>query len=148
MATKVQGVDQLKRKLRAMPDAARREISRAMEQSAQEIVDLARSLVPVDQGDLRDSIGWSWHGLPQGSVELGSVRAQGRGAGNLAIVIYAGNEAVFWARWQEFGTRNHPASPYFFVSYRAMRKRVRGRVQRAIRNAAKRAAVTGGSGVA
>lgn len=148
MATKVQGVDKLKRKLRAMPDAARREIAKAMEISAQEVVDLARSLVPVDQGDLRDSIGWNWHGLPEGSVELGQVREGGRGAGNLAIVIYAGNDRAFYARWVEFGTKAQPARAFFYPAYRAVRKRVRGRVQRAIRNAAKKAAATGGSGVA
>ena len=47
MATKVEGVDALKRKMRAFPKQAREQIAKAMEQSADEIVKLAKSLAPV-----------------------------------------------------------------------------------------------------
>lgn len=140
MATEIKGLASLKRKLAGFPAKAREEISWAMEISAQEIVDLARSLAPVDSGALRDSIGWSWHGAPAGSMVLGQVRATGRGAGNLSIVIYAGNDRAYYARWVEFGTRARRAHPFFFPAYRAVRKRVRGRVSRAIAKAARSSA--------
>jgi HK97 gp10 family phage protein len=141
MPTTVLGADKLKRQMRAMPALAKQQIAKAMEQSAQEIADLARALAPVDDGALRASIGWSWHGAPEGSMTLGSVKTSGRGAGNLAIVVYAGDDRAFYARWVEFGTsQGGPAQPFFYPAYRALRKRVRGRVSRAIRNAARQAA--------
>jgi HK97 gp10 family phage protein len=143
VATQVIGADKLKRKLAAFPGMARQQIAKAMEQSAQEMVDLAKALVPVDQGALRASIGWSWHGAPAGSMVLGEIRSVGRGAGNLSIVIYAGDDRAFYARFQEFGTSTSAARPYFFPAYRALRKRIRGRTTRAVRNAA-RAAAAGG----
>lgn len=142
----VQGLSSLKRKLLVtLPDAARAEIAKAMEAGAQEMVNLARSLVPVDKGDLRETIGWTWGDAPKGSITIGTVRAKGRGAGNMVITIFAGSDEVFWARWQEFGTKHHRASPFFYPSYRALKKRMRGRTSRAINKAAKRAAA-GGSG--
>ena len=140
-----------------MPELARQEIAKAMEQSAQEVVDLAKSLVPVSTGALRDSIGWTWGDAPSGSMVLGAVRASGKGAGNMVITIFAGNDEAYWARWVEFGTSpringgeyagsQHPgthAQPFFFPAYRAVRKRVKSRVTRAITKSAKRAASGG-----
>lgn len=65
MATKIQGLDRLKRKLKSFPDAAREEIAKAMEQSANEVVALAKSLAPVDDGDLQMSISWTWGDAPR-----------------------------------------------------------------------------------
>lgn len=157
MATKVQGAEQLKRKMRQMPERARLEIAKAMEQSADEMVRLAKSLAPYKHGDLQQSIGWNWGGAPAGSMTLGTVRAEGRGAGNLAITIYAGDDRAFYARWIEFGTSPHvqggifagtqhpgtPARPFFYPAYRALRKRMKSRTSRAIRNAARAVAASG-----
>lgn len=113
-------------------------------------------------GALRDSIGWVWGDkAPKGSIKLGQVRnSDQRNAGDLVITIYAGNDKVFYARWVEFGTRphgidavnsptmgragvnfgkhvNHPgasnSNAFFFPAYRAMRKRIKSRITRAIR---------------
>lgn len=112
-------------------------------------------------GALRDSIGWTWgDSAPSGSIKLGSVRSSNRRqAGDLVITIFAGNDEAFYARWVEFGTRphtinarnaptmsragvnfgttvSHPgastANAFFFPAYRAMRKRIRTRISRAI----------------
>ncbi|MET3899674.1 HK97 gp10 family phage protein [Devosia sp. UYZn731] len=155
MATKVLGLDRLRKKLRRLPELARQEISLAMEKSAAEIVDLAKSLVAVDHGDLRESIGWTWGDAPKGSITLGQVK--GPATGNLRITIYAGDDKAFYARWVEFGTSAHvngglyagsdnpgtPARPFFFPSWRAGRKRAKARVTRAITKSAKRAAAGG-----
>lgn len=112
-------------------------------------------------GALRDSIGWVWGGTaPRGSVSLGSVtNGSGRRPGDLVITIFAGNDEAFYARWVEFGTRphdikarnapnmsragvnfgrsvSHPgastANAFFFPAYRALRKRIKTRISRAI----------------
>lgn len=137
MATKVEGYTKLRRQLAGFPAAVREEISKAIELGAQEMVEFARRLVPVDKGDLRDSIGWTWGAAPKGSIALTTIDG---GSRNLKITIYAGNDKAYYARWQEFGTKTHRAQPYFFPAYRAIRKRIRSRVTRAINKAAKKAA--------
>lgn len=151
----VQGLDRLSKKLRRLPQVAEQEISRAMEQSANEIVALAKSLAPVDSGDLQMSISWTWGEAPKGAMILGRVKASG--AGNLKITVFAGGGDAFYARFIEFGTSPHSnagrfagsqhpgtkAQPFFYPAYRAMRKRAKGRVTRAINKSAKRVAAGG-----
>jgi HK97 gp10 family phage protein len=148
----IKGLNRLNRKLKRFPEAAIGEIRAAMEQSAAEIVAMAKSFVRVDTGALRDSIGWTWGKAPDGAMVLGEVRA-GRGAGNLRITIFAGNELTMVAnkrgqqfqnaRIQEFGTKERPGQPYFYPAYRAIRKRVKSRVSRAVTKSAKRVAAGG-----
>lgn len=152
----VQGLASLNRKLKRLPELAREEISKVMEAIAARVVALAKSLVPVDSGTLRDSIGWTWGDAPKGSVSLGEVKG-GRGAGNLRITIFAGSDEAFWARWVEFGTSGHvneglfagsehpgtTAQPFFFPAWRALRKSAKGSLSRAITTSAKRAAAGG-----
>lgn len=151
MATKVKGLDRLNRKLKEFPEQVREEIRLAMETSANEIVAMMKSIAPVDSGELRDSIGWTWGARPRYSQAIGSVQSR---EGNMAITIYAGNSRVRYAHIVEFGSAPHingglfagsqhpgtPAKPFFYVSYRALRKRARGRVTRAVNKAARRMA--------
>lgn len=155
---KITGAESLERKLRALPDAARRLIAPAMEQSAKEIVDMARSLAPSRSGELRKSIDWTWGDAPEGSMTLGTVKAEGAGAGNLRIVVFAGDDRAFYARWIEFGTAPHAqggshkgtrhpgtaARPFFFPAYRTVRKKVKSRVGRAVTKSAKQVAAGNG----
>lgn len=116
---KMTGLDRLNRKLQQLPSSAEREIRLAMEQGAQDVVNLAKSLAPLGKatgrnssnnpGALRDSIGWVWgDSAPRGSVKLGSVRSNaGRRPGDLIITIFAGDDKAFYARWVEFGTKPH-----------------------------------------
>ena len=147
---KIQNLDRLQRKLKALPDAVRKRIKQAMAEVANDIVNMAKGLVPTDSGDLRNSINWSWGDAPKGSISLASVAGLG-GAKDLTITIYAGNSEAFYARWVEFGTAPHvnggifegtkhpgtSAKPFFFVSYRANRKRGKSKISRAITKAAK-----------
>lgn len=135
MKATVLNAQRLNRKLAALPDVAKAEIRPALEKSAQEIVALAKSLVPVDQGDLRDSIGWTWGTAPKGSIKIGAVVS-----GDLTVTIFAGNSEAFYARWVEFGTQKMRARPYFYPAYRALRKRSKSRIKRAGTKAAKKVA--------
>ncbi|MFG1333989.1 HK97-gp10 family putative phage morphogenesis protein [Xanthobacter autotrophicus] len=160
------GLPSLRRKLRAMPDMAKAEIMLAMEAAAEDIVRMAKNLVPVDKGDLLLSISWTWGDPPKG-VKLVAKSKKVKGLGDLRITVFAGNDEAFYARWVEFGTkatparasrrnRNYrrtlvmtkeykahaatPAQPFFFPAYRANKKRVKSRVSRAITKAAKKVA--------
>lgn len=127
----------LNRKLARLPRVAKEEIRKALAKSADEIVAFARSLVPVDDGDLRDSIGWTWKEPPRRSVLLGLAKA-----GDLTVTIFAGDDKAFYARWVEFGTKDGKpgATPFFYPAYRALRKRARSRVSRATTKAARKVA--------
>lgn len=138
MPTKVEGLDKLKAKFAALPQAAQDQIRKAMEEGAAEMVRLAKGLAPVDQGELRESIGWVWGAAPKGSLAFST-----GGSGQDKIAIFAGNDSAYYARWVEFGTINQPAQPYFFPAYRTLKKSMRSRTNRAIVKAVKSVAGNG-----
>lgn len=149
--TRILGLSKLQRKLQRMPEVAKARIKEAMEQGANEIVDMMKSFVPVDSGDLRDSIGWTWGKAPKGAMTVGTVKST---TGNLVLTIYAGGGDAWYARLVEFGTRahenggqfpgtQHPGTskqPFFYTSFRALRKRTKSRITRAMNKAAKEVA--------
>lgn len=145
----VKGLRELERKLtKTIPARVREATKEAMETGATELVAMMKRLVPTDSGDLRDSIGWTWGEAPRYSQKIASVKAQ---AGDLAITIYAGNDKVRYAHIVEFGSKGHinagkfdgtehpgtTAQPFFYVSWRAMKRRIRSRVTRNMRKAIK-----------
>jgi len=148
MASGIKGLPELQRKLKALQEKTAPKIALAMEQAAQRTVDLAKSLVPVDSGDLRNSIGWTWGEAPKGSIKLASTRA-----GATKLTIFAGDDKAFYARWVEFGTAPHAnggqfagtqnpgtrAQPFFYPAWRATKKQVQGMLRKAIRDAVKEA---------
>lgn len=134
------GVKELEKKLMAMPKRVEIAARKAMEKGADELVAMMKRLVPVDQGDLRDSIGWTWGEAPKGSVVLAESEPDARG---LKITVYATD---YKARWIEFGTADRNASgtgkpnkfvaqPFFFPSYRSLRKRIQSRIKREVNKA-------------
>ncbi len=150
----VLGLSKLNRKLAKLPAAAEKRIKEAMAQGADEIVALMKSLVAVDSGDLRDSIGWTWGDAPKYSQKIATVKSAD---GKLVITIFAGNSKVRYAHLVEFATKAHQnagrfpgtqhpgtkAQPFFFVSYRALRRRTKSRITRAINKSAKEVAANG-----
>lgn len=135
------GRARLEKKLKALPGAARDAIRAEMEKQATAIVEMAKGLVPVETGDLRDSIGWTWGRAPKGAMVL--ARAKAALGADLSLTIYAGNSEAYYARWVEFGTQKMSAQPYFFVSYRANKRGAKNAIRRAVRNAARKVAGNG-----
>ncbi len=147
--TKILNLDRLRRKLALLPEVARDRIRLAMERQANNIVSMMKNLVPVDDGKLRDSIGWTWGKAPKGAIVIASVKASA--VDSMTITIYAGDSEAYYARWVEFGTARHEnggmfhgtrhpgttAQPFFYVSWRANKKRAVRAMRRAITLAAK-----------
>ncbi len=146
------GKDKLNKKMEMLPDAFRAIVEKEMGGAASDVVAMMKRLVPVDQGDLRDSIGWTFGEPPQGSIAVFKSRPV-RGL-NMRLTIYAGNDKAFYARWIEFGTQAHiqggqfkgtehpgtAAHPFFYPAYRFHQKKIKGRVSRALNSEAKRIA--------
>lgn len=130
------------KKLRSIPDKVMKSIRIEMEKRAEKIVAEMKVFVPVRRGALRDSIGWTWGDAPKGSMALGVMRAANDKG--LYITFYAGtrdknlgDQDAFYARWVEFGTRNMPASPFFFIVWRLHKRRVRNGINRTAKKALK-----------
>ena len=134
------GLARLQRKLNALPKVARDTIRAAMQKQADVIVAMMKSLVPVDRGELRDSIGWTWGKVPKGAFVVAAVKASL--GGDLTLTIFAGNEVAYYARWQEHGTQEMPAHPYFFLSWRANKKGSSRAIRAAVNKAAKQVAAS------
>lgn len=137
----VEGLDRLKRKLtKTIPKAVIDATVKAMEAGADEVVGMMKRLAPKETGDLAKTIGWTWGDPPKGAMVLGNSAPTRDG---LVITIYAGDQSTLvgeraqfqLARLQEFGTQHMKSSPFFFPSWRALRKRARGRVTRQMRKA-------------
>lgn len=114
---------------RIKPEIAR-ELAPAVEENAREVHEIQLRLVPVDErgggGELRDSL--AYYAVP--------------GFQGLKWRVTAGDEAAFYARMVEFGTPRNSASPFFYPAYRAIRRRLKARMSRAIRKVIKRIAST------
>lgn len=119
MARSQDQLARLNRRLMGVPDAIKLALQPALDQSAREIVELAKKLAPRDQGDLIDSI----------HVEAGEH--------DLARKIVAGDADAFYARWVEFGTVATPQQAFLFPAYRLLRDKMKRRLSRVSAKAVK-----------
>lgn len=138
--TKILNLAKLDKKLKRLPTVAKELIRAEMGKVADQIVEMMKRLVPVEDGLLRDSIGWTWGKAPKGAGIVAKVKS--KMSDDLTITIYAGSVEAYYARWQEFGTQDQPAQPFFYVSWRASRKDAVRQVRKASRQAAKRVAAS------
>lgn len=149
----LKGLPELKRKLIALKKETEKDMIPIMERAATEITEMMKRMSPVDDGDLRDSIGWTFGQAPKRAIKFGKFKG-----GSLTITIYAGNETAFYAHWTEFGTRahtitenqgglvvSHPGSaahPFFFPSWRASKRPVKKMIAKGIQDAVRRVSRT------
>jgi HK97 gp10 family phage protein len=122
MSRRNTSLEELNRRFAAMGEAARHDVRAELDKGADRIVALSRSLAPVDDGDLRDSI----------QKKDGEHREQ--------VLVTAGDEKAFYAGFIEHGAGDRLAQPYFFPAYRALKRSITGRVNKVMRDAAKRKA--------
>ena len=129
-------VRDFQRRLDAIPQEIRAAVLPAIRTSAEELATEMRNRVPVDTGALRGSITVT---PPGQSTPAHSQPGGSRVAGPLEVLVTAGNTRARHGAHVEFGTVNSEASPFFFVSYRLLRKRLNSRINRAINRAVKEA---------
>ena len=134
----VAGLDRFNQRWGSIPGRVRRAVIKEMENQASEIVEEMWSRAPYGEtGRLASSIGWTWGDAPKGTISIGKVG--GKDYGTLRITIYAGGGDAFYAWFQEFGTVNMTANPFFFPVWRARRKKVKASMARALRKGIKEA---------
>ena len=140
----VQGLADFQRRWGSLPSRVRGAVIETRGQNADELVAFMKWNAPEKEGALIASIGWTWGSAPEGSMALGSMQQE-----DLTITVYAGNESTMVtnkrgvkfqnAKLQEFGTKNMPANPYFYVAWRALRRRHKSRLTRNVNKAIKSA---------
>lgn len=139
---KIEGIEQLRARLRRIPEAVRDEVRREMESRADDLVAAIKAAAPKDFGALTASIGWTWGDAPAGSFVIAQ-SSKGNSYAAMRITIFAGNEQTVvttksGARFQnaflqEFGTKEMPANPFFFPVWRVHKRRIRGGITRAVK---------------
>lgn len=142
----VDNLDRLVRKLgTTMPNAVREQSRKDLIKSGDELVEQMKRLVPRETGQLAGTIEWKWGG------------GKAFKKGSQAITISAGPRWVpgktrgRWdlAKLMEFGWVGKPGGvPFFFISYRLLKKRIKSRITRNRRKAIIKAATGGGVGKA
>ncbi len=122
----------LSARLEAIPKAVREAIQPALGSSGEELADAMRALAPVDEGDLKGSITVTRAGqtTPAYSQPGGQTVVPEN-----AVMVTVGNDAVRYPHLQEYGTRHHAPRPFFWPAFRLKRKRIEGRIKRAISKA-------------
>lgn len=109
----------------AIPKAARKPISAALDKGADEMVGRMKYLAPNDPetsgSDLRGNI--KKVGISDVAVRVEAIDENDKGEDN--------------ALFQEYGSSTRPAQPFFWPSVNTTKKRVRRRVDRAIGKAVK-----------
>jgi HK97 gp10 family phage protein len=119
MAERVQieGLSDLQTSLRELPDATAKAVLRRLARKRlQPIIDHAKSLVPVEEGDLRDGLNVS----SKLSKRQRGLRGKAK-EGAHDIEMYAGARPDPAAHLQEFGSSHHGAQPFLRPAWDAGR---------------------------
>lgn len=102
-----------------IPVVARVAARNALDAEGAFLVERIRPNIPVEHGDLADSL--EWHRNPRNdkiSIVITEGRGQDYDAKSLAI---------------EFGRHDRVAQPHFYPTYRAYKRQIQNRIQKAIR---------------
>lgn len=121
----IQNRERLRAKARALRSRVAASVYPAVVEAANVIIATQKRYVPVDDGDLRDSIHQEQDQKSENATR---------------VLIMAGGQAAPHARIIEFGARRQPAQPFFFPGYRVERKRARAIIAKAVRAAVRGAA--------
>lgn len=125
-------LDRFSAKMRAIPVAVKEAVIPALSQSGGELQGRMRTLAPEDTGALKRSIAVTLPGQPTPPYSQPGGR---RTAKDLEVIVTAGNAEVRYAHLAEYGHAKAQAHPFFWPAFRLSRKRITGRIKRAISKA-------------
>lgn len=128
--TRVTGLQRLRQVLAKLPKAAQVELQAAMQESGNKLAAHQKSLVPIKDGVLHDSI-----------------RVEPFKKGGIGVVVLAGGPTTTkpvrngqsatydYAMAQELGTQEQLAQPFFYPAYRQSKPAVKRRATIAVKKA-------------
>lgn len=136
--TTIRNKDRVFRKLKKTVPDLDKNLRGALSKSGDEWVDRASDYVPRRSGALAQSIGWTFGTVPQ-TARLFSRGGSRDAGGSPVITLYAGDDEAFYAGIVEHGHAGAPAQPYFWPSYRLLRRKIKSRLSRVISKTIKKA---------
>lgn len=147
MSFKISGIADFKRRLAALPQAAKEEIRPALEAGANEITGIQKAAAPEGEtGNLKESIEWEWGytGPSEARKALGEagliITIKAGGALTTKEVRKGSGISYDYALGQELGTKDMDPQPYFRPGFRLGKPRAINRIARAATRGAKKAA--------
>lgn len=115
------GLKEVDRALQELPRATSKNVMRrVLRKRAEPIAFLATQYVPVDSGDLGNSIEIATRLTPR---QRKYQRSKGMDIGADAVVLYVGSSSPV-AHLQEFGTRHHAAQPFIRPAFEQLKHTV------------------------
>ncbi|MBH1973980.1 MAG: HK97 gp10 family phage protein [Rhodobacteraceae bacterium] len=132
----------LAKRLNAIPREIVRQVRPALVASANDLASVARALVHMDKGDLKESIAVTAPGETTPAYAEGGGK---RTAGENQALVTVGNPEVRHGHFQEFGTVKQEAHPFLRPATRLTRDKNKRRIGRAIGQAIRTAARGGGN---
>lgn len=127
MTDKNPSVEELKRRLTQILPSVTAETMAEVRKQGERLADLMRRSVPVETGKLKRSI----------RVEPGRNKVSVRvmAGGELTTVEVRGGSGIpyDYSRGVEFGTAKSTAEPFFWPSYRLLKRPIRSSLSRAVR---------------
>ena len=118
------------------PKSARANVMNAVVTGAGTIAGSMQRLVPVDSGDLKNSIRVVEGDYTPDNPNVRGMQATS-GTGPLAVSIVAGDAKAWYARLVEYGTVRSRAQSFFWSAWRANIKAVRAAIRRAFKKSIK-----------
>ncbi len=122
-------------RLRRAPDVVKEAATASLMKQAERVADEMRKRVPVDSGDLRDSIVVT---PPDASTPPYSTPGGKMIVPEMTVAITVGNSAVRYAHLVEFGTVQTQAQPFFLSTWRDYKKKTATNIKSAIKRAIKK----------
>lgn len=124
--------DRLRRRLQAIPAATLAATAPALRKAAEQMADTMRGFVPVDTGELKESIVVTpaGHTTPPYSQPGGSLAVPAN-----AVAVTVGNTDVRYGHLIEYGTSKAPPHPFFWPAVRLHQKQATRSIKRAVAKA-------------
>lgn len=126
-----------------LPKRLKAALGEAVSDGVEEVADLQRVLVPEDSGDLKESINTAVHvSGTRGWVAAGDTGNEADAAG-MTRRRSGQYQRAFYGVLVEYGTKQRPATPFFWPAWRASIPSLRRRFKRMFATAFKRGEIRG-----
>ena len=127
--------------LKALPEEAAKGAEDALRQNGEEAKRIIRGDAPVEDGELRDSVDWSYGEPPANAWHADTSQRTTNVPDRLRLSVYAGGKKAPHGHLVHNGTGQRstkdgarrgvmPPQPFFWPNIRSLRKRMKARISR------------------
>lgn len=125
----------LQRRLEEVKKAVRSEAKSALRDAAEEIAGTMRRVVPADTGKLRGTIRVEENDDLSVTIKAGGAVTTKQVRMSRRVSSSRNSPEVDYAAFVEYGTKKRPAKPFFWPTWRLLKRSARLKVERRIKKA-------------